>query len=174
MPLSRTEVVEAERESGIRQYASYGWYYEVHDLGYKYHMNDITAALGLVQLGKLDRTNARRRQLVQQYNAAFAGIEWIEIPIEPKYAYSACHNYVIKTPYRDELNLYLKEKEIATGVHYMPIHLQPYYRKRFKARVPVAEDVWTQILTLPLYPDLSDKEQQYVIESIRTYEPTDN
>ena len=168
---SRTEVVEAERKSGIRQYASYGWYYEVHDLGYKYHMNDIAAALGLVQLAKLDQANARRRQIIQKYNEAFADVEWIKTPPEPSDGQSACHNYVIKTPYRDELNLYLKEKGIATGVHYMPVHLQPYYRKRFKAKVPVAEKVWTQILTLPLYADLLDKEQRYVIESVLAYEP---
>jgi perosamine synthetase len=162
----RTEEGTVELEAGIRRYASYGWYYEVHDLGYKYHMHDIAAAIGLVQLSKLERANARRREIVERYNRAFEGVDWIERPIEKEYVRSALHNYVIKTPYRDKLNLYLKEKGIATGVHYMPIHLQPFYRKQFKVTLPVAERVWTQLLTLPLYPDLTDDEVDYVIESI--------
>ncbi len=166
---SRTKLIEGERKTGIRQYASYGWYYEVHDLGYKYHMNDITAAIGLVQLRKLDWMNERRRQLVQRYNAAFEDVKWIERPVENGYDRSACHNYVIKTRFRDELNLYLKEKNVATGVHYMPIHLQPYYRKKFQTELPVAENVWRRILTLPLYPDLTDEDFDYVVESIRSF-----
>lgn len=166
----RTEEALLELETGTRRFASYGWYYEVHDLGYKYHMNDIAAALGLVQLRKLEAANARRRQIVEQYHRAFEGIEWIERPVEKGYTRSACHNYVIKTPYRDQLNLYLKEKGVATGVHYLPIHLQPYYRRRSRVTLPVAEKVWTQLLTLPLYPALTDEETRYVIESILSFE----
>ena len=162
----RTEEATMELELGIRRYASYGWYYEVQELGYKYHMNDITAVIGLVQLGKLEKANARRREITERYNRAFDGVEWIERPVEKEYTRSAMHNYVIKTPFRDKLNLYLKEKGIATGVHYMPIHLQPYYRKQTKITLPVAEKVWTQLLTLPEYPDLTDNEVDYVIELI--------
>ena len=165
----RTEQVLMEVETETRRYASYGWYYEVHKLGYKCHMNDIIAAIGLVQLGKLEAANARRRQIVDYYQTAFEGVEWIERPVERDYTRSAHHNYVIKTPYRDELNLYLKEKAIATGVHYMPVHLQPYYRRRFKVSLPVAERVWTQLLTLPLYPNLADEVVSYVIESILSF-----
>jgi perosamine synthetase len=162
----RTEEASMEMESSIRRYASYGWYYEVNDLGYKYHMNDISAVIGLAQLDKLEKNNARRRAITEHYNQAFEKIEWIERPVEKEYTHSALHNYVIKTPFRDKLNLYLKDKGIATGVHYLPIHLQPYYRKRNKVSLPVAEKVWTQLLTLPLYPDLTDAEVDYVIESI--------
>jgi perosamine synthetase len=162
----RTEEATMELGSGIRRYASYGWYYEVHELGYKYHMNDITAVIGLAQLAKLEKANARRREITELYNRAFDSVEWIECPVEKEYTHSAMHNYVIKTPYRDKLNLYLKDKGIATGVHYTPIHLQPYYRKQAKVTLPVAEKVWTQLLTLPLYPGLMDHEVEYVIESI--------
>jgi len=165
----RTEEVSMEQESGVRRYAHYGWYYEVHDLGYKYHMNDISAAIGLVQLEKLERANEQRRQIVQHYNEAFRDVDWITRPVEREYTESAWHNYVIKTPYRDSLNLYLKEKNIATGVHYMPIHLQPYYRKRSKVTLPVAEKVWTQLLTLPLYPDLDKAQLDYVIKTVRSF-----
>jgi len=167
----RTEESLMELETGTQRYAHYSWYYEVRELGYKYHMNDIIAAIGLVQLHKLEAANARRREIVERYNQEFEGVDWIECPVEKEYTRSACHNYVIKTPYRDALNLYLKGKNIATGVHYMPIHLQPYYRKQFKVVLPVAERVWTQLLTLPLYPDLTDDEVDYVIESILGFLP---
>jgi len=165
----RTEEVMMEQESGTRRYSKYGWYYEVRDLGYKYHMNDIAAVIGLVQLKKLDASNARRRQIVANYNQAFNCVSWISCPLERDYTRSACHNYVIKTPHRDGLNLYLKEKSIATGVHYMPNHLQPYYRKQSKVTLPMAERIWTQLLTLPLYPALTDEDVKYVIDAILSF-----
>lgn len=167
----RSEAPASDAEADMRRYAGYTWYYEVHALGYKHHMNDIAAAIGLVQLKKLPATNARRRQIVERYNAAFRGIEWIRTPVERANVRSAHHNYVIKSPFRDGLNLYLKERGIATGVHYMPVHLHPYYRGRFDARVPVAERVWTQLLTLPLYPDLTAEQVEYIIEAVRSFRP---
>lgn len=163
----RTEVALMELETGTRRYASYGWYYEVMELGFKCHMNDIAAVIGLAQLAKLEGANARRREIVARYNEAFADVDWIERPVVKPDVQSAHHNYVIQTPYRDALNLYLRDKGIATGVHYMPVHLHPYYRARFEAHVPVVEDVWPRLLTLPLYPALTDDEVDYVIESIR-------
>ena len=167
----RTEDAVMEMESETRRYARYGWYYEVHDLGYKYHMNDIAAVIGLCQLKKLEAGNARRRQIVSAYNEAFKDLAWMKLPVERDYTRSACHNFAIKTPHRDALNLYLKEKHISTGVHYMPIHLQPYYRKEEKVVLPVAENVWTQLLTLPLYPSLTDEEVGCIIDTIRGFEP---
>ena len=162
----RTEEATMEIESGIRRFAQYGWYYEVSELGHKYHMNDIAATIGLVQLGKLDSSNDRRRALACRYNERFAGTPWIETPVVKDYTLSATHNYVIKSAYRDDLNTYLRGKGIATGVHYMPIHLQPYYRRRAHGPLPVAEQVWTRLLTLPLYCDLTDDEVDYVIDSV--------
>jgi perosamine synthetase len=147
----------------------YNWYYEIAVLGHKYHMNDIAAAIGLIQLKKLDSLNARRRDVVAQYNEAFRDVDWIEIPVEKPYVRSAHHNYVIRTLYRNELNLYLKEKEIASGVHYMPLHLQPYYKAKCEANLPVVEKTWKRLLTLPLYPDLTDVEVDYIIDCVRKF-----
>ena len=170
----RTEEVLAEQEGafGTRRYANYGWYYEIHDLGHKYHMNDIAAAIGLVQLAKLDRMNDRRRRIAGMYDRAFAGAGWLQTPVEPPHTRSAWHNYVIRTPHRDALNLFLRDRGVATGVHYMPIHLQPYYRDRERVSLPVAEQVWTELLTLPLYPDLTDEEVAYVVESVLEFGAT--
>lgn len=162
----RTEHATMELETGTRRFAEYGWYYEVHELGYKYHMNDIAAAIGLVQLGKLEGANARRREIAQRYNRAFSDLDWLATPVLRDYALSATHNYAIKTRFRDDLNLHLRDCGIASGVHYMPIHLQPYYRQRKRVVLPTAERMWTNLLTLPLYPGLSDSQVDYVIESV--------
>jgi perosamine synthetase len=161
----RTEVALMELETGTRRYASYGWYHEVLELGYKFHMNDIAAVIGLAQLAKLGGANARRGEIVARYNAAFADVDWIETPVVKPCAKSAHHNYLIKTRYRDKLHLFLRQRGIATGVHYMPVHLHPCYRSRFKAAVPVAEGIWSRLLTLLLHPALTDREVDDVIGS---------
>jgi len=147
-----------EVKEGTRgQYGKYGWYYEVDRLGYKCHMSDINAAIGLVQLEKLEVANLSRRSIVHHYQDAFSDLEWLERPVEKDYCKSSWHLYHIKLEkpeYRDRLNLFLRDRDIATGVHYMPIHLQPYYRDQGQPSLPVAEDVWRRILTLPLYPGL--------------------
>ena len=158
-----------EREELVFQkgYRQYGWYYEVTDLGYKYHMNDLAAAIGLVQLAKLPSANARRRRLAKRYDGKFRKLPWLKIPVIKPGVKSARHNYVVRTKYRDKLNLFLKGKKISTGVHYYPVHLHPYYQKNgFKAEVPVTDRVWKELLTLPLYPTLSYKDQDRVIAAI--------
>jgi perosamine synthetase len=155
------------RSSDLR---TYGWYYEVEELGYKYHLSDIPAAIGIVQLQKLDRTNAKRAEIVKRYNRALSELPWISTPVKRAYVQSAYHNYVIKTDYRDQLNLYLREKGIATGVHYMPAHLHPIY-KGVPATVPKTDILWRKLLTLPLYPDLTDDDMNYIIETIRSFVP---
>ncbi len=146
----------------------YSWYYNIEEVGYKYHMNDINAALGLVQLKKLDRMNGRRREISEKYNKEFADLDWIETPIVKSYAKSACHNYVIKVEERDRLNIYLQEKGISTGVHYIPNnHYQMY--KNCRGETPVCEEVWTKLLTLPLFPDLTDPEVDMIVEKVKRF-----
>lgn len=164
----RTEDAEAGAKSGIRRYAGYHWYYEVDELGFKCHMNDIAAAIGLVQLGKLDAANARRREIRARYDHELAGIEGLETPPPPRGA-SASHNYVVRLDRRDELNVHLRERGISSGVHYLPVHLQPYYRDRCQAEVPVTEKVWKRILTLPMYPDLSEEDLGRIIGAVREF-----
>ncbi len=146
----------------------YSWYYNVEEIGFKYHMNDITAVLGLVQLKKLDKMNDRRREISEKYNKGFADLDWIETPTVKSYAKSSCHNYVIKVEDRDKLNGYLQERGISTGVHYIPNnHYQMY--KSCRGQTPVCEDVWKKLLTLPLFPDLKDSEVNMIIEEVRSF-----
>ncbi len=146
----------------------YSWYYSVQELGWKYHMNDIAAAIGLVQLEKLDRANARRRDIVAYYNERFADVDCLETPVEKSYAHSAAHNYVIKLDRRDQLIAYLRDRNISTGVHYMPNHLYSMYRG-FRANVPVTDRVWQKLVTLPLYPGMSDWDVERVVRGVKSF-----
>jgi len=146
----------------------YSWYYTVKEVGFKYHMNDINAAIGIVQLQKLDQLNEKRRRIVNLYNQAFADLDWLETPVEKYYTKCANHNYVVKLEKRDEFISYLQEHEISASVHYFPNHLYSMF-KEFKANVPVTERVWKKIVTLPLYPDLTDSDIQKIIKVVRDF-----
>jgi perosamine synthetase len=113
--------------------------------------------------------NERRREIAAHYDKGLQALDWIERLVEREYTRSARHNYVIQTEYRDELNLFLKERGIATGVHYLPIHLQPFYRNAQNQSLPAAERTWRRLLTLPLYPDLSDEEVEYILDAVRAF-----
>jgi len=156
-----------------RDSKGYSWYYDVESVGFKMHMNDITAAIGLVQLKKLDKMNGRRREIVKRYNEAFEDLDWIETPIERDYVKSSLHNYVIKVNKgdRNELIAYLADKGISAGVHYMPLYLHPIYKKLgIKGDCPVADRVWRKVLTLPLYPDMTEEDVDNVISAVKSFE----
>lgn len=162
--------LEEVSETGRDSHRVYGWYYEVEELGYKCHMNDIAAALGVVQLSKLNSSNAKRRELGARYTTALAKLPDIRCPSVHPGVVSAQHNYVIRAKNRDKLHLYLRDRGISSGVHYMPIHLHPYYRKLYpKVHLPVTQRVWKDLLTLPLFPTLSKKDQDAVISAIREF-----
>jgi perosamine synthetase len=146
----------------------YSWYYEVEELGYKYHMNDIAAAIGLVQLGKLQRLNERRREIVALYNERFKDLPWLQTPVEKEWARSACHNYVVKVEKRDQFMKHLSERGIASSVHYIPNHHYSMY-SQCRADVPVTERVWKRLVTLPLYPDLKPDDIHLLVEAVRSF-----
>ena len=148
----------------------YSWNYNVKELGFKAHLNDIPATLGLCQLAKLDKLNGRRREVAGMYTEALSKLDWIEVPVEKDYTHSSYHNYVIKLDNRDNFIDYMGQKGISIGMHYYPNHLydmyKPYYRQ-----LPVAEEIWKRIATLPLFPDLTDDEVNYILDSIKTFRP---
>ena len=143
----------------------YSWQYSVDKLGFKCHMTDIGAVIGLAQLEVLNEYNLIRRKYAQKYNKAFRNIDWIETPVEKEYTHSAYHNYVVKVPMRNELNEYLQSEGISTGVHYEPVHHFKIFGK-IKADVPITEKVWPKLLTLPLYPDMTDKDFEKIVSEI--------
>ena len=150
-----------------------GWYYEMQELGLNYRMTDIQAALGIEQLRKNDEWVKRRRALVAQYDDAFNDIEQIMPQKHPdrsgEYSY---HLYIIQCEKRAELYQFLKENGVNTQVHYIPIHLQPYYKNKYgygRGDYPMAEKYYDNALSLPLYPTLTDSEQDKVISLIKKF-----
>jgi perosamine synthetase len=149
----------------------YSWEYAITDVGYKYQMTDLMATIGREQLKRLSLLNGRRREITEKYNASFADVDWITTPVMKDYADSSNHNYCIKVPAdkRDALAVYLKGKGISTSVHYKPLYMHKVY-KNIEADCPVADRVWKEILLLPIYPDMTEEEQQKIIDSVRSFQ----
>ncbi len=149
---------------------SFSWKYNVSSVGWKYQMNDIAAAIGLSQLEKIDNNNKKREIIADRYNKAFSNLSWIKFLEYPSYGKSSHHNYVIKVykGNRDKLSQYLSKKGIQTTVHYYPSHHYKLY-KPFASKLPVTDKVWREILLLPIFPDLKSSEQEYIIDSVKSF-----
>jgi len=148
------------------------WHYEMHELSLNGRMTDFQAAIGLVQLDKLPRMKKRRRDLIRRYDEAFADLPGVTPQARPEDDDSCWHLMIIRTRGRTGLYEHLLANGIRTQVHYIPIHTQPYYREHFSTRrgdYPVAEKYYAQALSLPLYPNLSDEDQDRVIATVREF-----
>ena len=152
-----------------------GWFYEVVLPGFKYNMTDIQAALGLCQLRKLEQFQRRRREIVSQYDRAFLDEPALELPVTRPEVEHAWHLYALRlrlealTISRDRFIEELAERNIGTSVHFIPIHLHPYYRDRYgftPASFPVACSNYQRLLSLPLNPALTDQDVSDVIEGV--------
>jgi len=144
------------------------WFYEINVLGYKYNMNDLAASIGLAQLQRLPKMNARRSEIIKKYMVGIQGLEGIEplLPYEPDdYAYQM---FGVRSEQRDDLMIYLKSKGVATGCHYTPLSLQPLF-KVYAGHCDYIEKEYNKFITLPLHAELTDKELDFVVENIRKY-----
>ena len=148
-----------------------GWYYEMQELGYNYRLTDFQAALGLSQLKRADEGLKRRQKIAVRYNEAFKRIADIQTPYASPDVFHAYHLYIIQVPDRLDLYNYLHENGIYAQVHYIPLHLMPYYREQGNkpGDLPVAEKYYSRCLSLPMFPTLTDEEQEYVIKKIEYY-----
>jgi len=144
------------------------WYYEMQELGFNYRITDIQCALGISQLKRLEFSLKRRQEIVNKYNEAFAGIDEIKKPVVNDGIFHAYHLYVILIDDRKELIDFMRASNIFAQVHYEPVHLMPYYQGLGNRRgdLPVVEYYSNHCLSLPVYPTLSDEEQNYVIEKV--------
>jgi len=148
------------------------WHYEMRDLGFNYRVTDIQCALGLSQLNKLPTFVARRREIASRYDEEFADVEGIHIPVVSEDRTHAYHLYVIRIVSDGDINRRtvfqrLRENGIGVNVHYMPVHLHPYYQKRFGfgyGMCPIAEKVYEEIISLPIWSGMTDDETGFVIE----------
>lgn len=156
------------RDESMLQSNEGPWYYEQLALGYNYRITDIQCALGISQLNKLEAFVARRRELVNRYQQAFKDVTEIVTPVEKEGCHSSWHLYVIQVKNRGKVFEELREAQIGVNVHYIPVYHHPYYRTHGYADVmcPNAEALYEGLISLPLYPGLTDEQQDYVIETV--------
>ena len=147
------------------------WFYQQLDLGYNYRITDIQCALGCSQMKKLDRFLARRKEIVARYNEAFADCENIVTPYQLPETESGWHLYIVQVENCDRRKVFeqLREAGIAVNVHYIPVYMHPYYQEHGYKDVHCqnAEEIYSHIISLPLYPTLTVEEQEYVIETLK-------
>jgi dTDP-4-amino-4,6-dideoxygalactose transaminase len=165
------------QNKSIQKSQKRNWFYEIIDLGFKYNMTDIQAAIGLQQLKRLDYFQFRRREIIENYHLVLSAIEELILPIEPVWAQSSWHLFVIKLNYdrfsieRNQMVNDLQENGINCRVHFIPLHLQPYYQKRFGYQFgdfPNAEDTYSAAISLPLYPKMSLESVIYISKVIKS------
>jgi UDP-4-amino-4,6-dideoxy-N-acetyl-beta-L-altrosamine transaminase len=147
-----------------------GWYMEMQDLGYNYRLTDILCALGISQVKRADENIIKRRKIAAIYDRELRDLP-LELIIPQTGVGHAYHLYVIQTEKRKELFDFLRGKNIFVQVHYIPLHTMPYYRNLGFKRgdFPRAEKVYSGALSLPMFPNLTAQEQQFVIESVKNF-----
>lgn len=147
------------------------WYYEQIALGFNYRITDIQCALGVSQMKKLDLFLKRRREIAEKYNKAFETTKGIKIPVQMEESKSSWHLYVIQVLDKDRKEVFeqLQKAGIGVNVHYIPVYKHPYYQKNGYQEVVCknAESLYQNIISIPMYPGLTEKEQDYVIEQVK-------
>jgi len=152
------------------------WHYAIYEPGYNFRITDFQCALGLSQMNKLDRFIQRRREIAATYNRAFAEVEEIITPLEEDYVKAVYHIYVIQLRLeklkvgRREIFEALTAENIGVNVHYIPVHLHPFYQREFgykRGDYPRAERYYDRAITLPIFPKMSDEDVSDVIKAVR-------
>jgi dTDP-4-amino-4,6-dideoxygalactose transaminase len=164
-----------EREAWKRYSGDGSWFYQVLEAGFKYNMTDIAAAIGLVQLGKCDDLSTVRHAVAERYTAAFSGIASLQVPDNHTDRKTSWHLYVLRirpenlSIDRDRFIAELKNRGIGTSVHFIPLHLHPFYQKQFGYKpgdFPQAEAEYARAFSLPIYPTMTDAEINAVITAV--------
>jgi len=165
------------RDAWKRYDKSGSWYYEIHDVGFKYNLSDVHAAIGLAQLKRADDFTRRSGDIARAYNEAFRSEPTLRVPyVEPGVGH-AWHLYVLRLRLdrlrvgRNEFVELLRSRGVGTSVHCIPLHTMHFYQRQYGYRTgdfPVTEDVYSRCLSLPIYPAMSDADRDYVIETVLT------
>ncbi len=151
------------------------WYYEMHEPGFNYRITDLQCALGITQLSKLDSFLIRRRQIAAYYDKAFAGIDELIFPHVSENSKHAYHLYPLQIRFdtlkisKKEFFQKMKERNIFLQVHYVPVHLQPFYKNNFGFKAgdfPEAEIFYEREFSIPMYPTLLDEDIEYISKTI--------
>ena len=163
------------KDAWKRYTAEGSWYYEIIAPGYKYNMTDIAAAMGLAQLRKAERMWQRRREIARRYNEAFEAMPELQIPADRADCQHAWHLYVLRLNVerlnvsRNQFIEALKAHNIGASVHFIPLHLHPYYRETYgyaPTDFPVAFNEFQRVVSLPIYSKMSDEDVEDVIQAV--------
>lgn len=159
-----------QQNPDLRQFNHGIWYYEMQELGFNYRLTDFQAALGTSQLQRAESGLQRRKVIASVYQQAFESKSYIkqQVGVVEGHAY---HLYVVEVENRDALMLYLRENNIFAQVHYIPVHLMPYYRQfGWKdGEMPMAENYYKNCLSLPMFPTLTNEDQLFVINKLDSF-----
>lgn len=167
--IRRKRILGIDKDTWHRYKNGRSWFYEVTTQGYRYHMSNINAAIGLVQLKKLNMFIEKKKNIVNRYNDSFKDLDGIKL-LKWNLDETAPFTYIFRVlnGKRDEMIDFLKGKGVGTGIHYIANHIQPYFLKYAKP-LPVTERIWNEILTLPLYYDMSESDVDSVIKSVTAF-----
>lgn len=164
------------RDAWKRYTADGSWYYEIIAPGFKYNLTDMAAAMGLAQLRKVNRMWQRRSEIARRYSQAFGVLPELEVPVDaPKGDQHAWHLYILRLNLdalaidRAEFIAQLKSRNIGASVHFIPLHLHPYYRETYGYRpedFPIAYQQYRRLISLPIYSKMTDQDIQDVIDAI--------
>jgi dTDP-4-amino-4,6-dideoxygalactose transaminase len=164
-----------DRDAWKRYDASGSWFYEIHDVGFKYNLSDVHAAIGLAQLRRASDLMARRQAIARAYNKAFEREPALQIPYSEPGIEHAWHLYVLRLKPdhlrvgRNQFVELLRSRGIGTSVHCIPLNTMDYYQTRYGYHTgdfPIAEDVYSRCLSLPIFPGMSGEDIAYVIETV--------
>lgn len=165
-----------DKDTWIRQSTQQPWMYDVVEQGFKSHLTDLQAAIGLVQMDKLERQRVLRERIAAKYREAFSSLEELRLPVEPISGRHGWHLYIVQlelerlTIDRDTFVRELHARQIGAGVHYIPLHYLTYYQKQCGVRpgdFPAAERAFSRVVSLPFWPGMSDEEVAAVIRAVR-------
>jgi dTDP-4-amino-4,6-dideoxygalactose transaminase len=160
-----------------KRFSSSGnWYYEIVAPGFKYNLTDLASSVGIHQLRKAELFRDKRQRVALSYLEGLSGLKGLTLPPNPDDRIHSWHLFYIRLV-TEELTIdrarfieELRSRGITTSVHWMPLHLHPYYRKNWdysEADYPVASEVWKNLISLPIFPDMRDEEIAYVVENVR-------
>jgi perosamine synthetase len=146
------------------------WNYEIKNLGYKYNMNDLMAAIGLAQFKKIDLLNKKRENILKKYLKGIQDCKYISPTYPYKLKNSSYWLFSVNCEFRDDLITFLKKKNISTAVHFVPLPLNYLYKKYKKGKLENAYKNWKKIVSLPFFPDLESKNINYIIKCLKTFD----
>ncbi len=169
--IRRKRILGIDTETWHRYRDTRSWSYAVTTNGYRYHMPNINASIGISQLERIEKFIEKRRSICLEYDAHFKGLKTVA-PLEVDYAATAPFMYIVRVAddLREKFITRLKEQAIDTGIHYIPNHIHPYFKRFVRTDLPVTESLGAQIVTLPLFYDLSASDVRSVIAAVLNFE----